>query len=256
MTTLPTIIPDGSSFNVFTFENRALIAQAIEAAADYMSRRDDFIRRLAMMPPMPPTPGGGKGEVRIGIVESYSGNGVNGDRLYNILDKATGAPVGTGILPYQIDHPAVNVIPAPPGTDVLYWLAPEDPFSNTVHMIALKENYSSAACIQEEPLPIFQPAQAPSAPQTSTPPAPSIPQDMLDWLIANAAKLRGVATMTAGAVTVSTTAVTANSQIHLTPQNTSGTAGSVYVSARVAGTSFTITSTSGTDTRDVAWLLI
>jgi len=65
----------------------------------------------------------------------------------------------------------------------------------------------------------------------------------------------GSATMVAGAVTVSTTDVTATSRIFLTPQNASGTAGSVYVSARVAGTSFTITSTSGTDTRDVAWII-
>lgn len=66
----------------------------------------------------------------------------------------------------------------------------------------------------------------------------------------------GVSTLVAGTVTVSTTAVTANSRIMLTPQNSSGTAGSVYVSARTAGTSFVITSTSGTDTRQVAWLII
>ena len=66
----------------------------------------------------------------------------------------------------------------------------------------------------------------------------------------------GVATMVAGVVVVSTTNVEANSLIMLTPQNTSGTAGSVYVSARTGGTSFTITSTNVLDTRDIAWVII
>lgn len=61
--------------------------------------------------------------------------------------------------------------------------------------------------------------------------------------------------MTAGTITVSTTAVTANSRIFLTAQNTGGTPGALRVSARVAGTSFTITSTSGTDTSTVAWFI-
>lgn len=64
------------------------------------------------------------------------------------------------------------------------------------------------------------------------------------------------AAMTAGTITVSTTAVTANSRIFLTAQNTGGTPGALRVSARVAGTSFTITSTSGTDTSTVAWLIM
>jgi len=66
----------------------------------------------------------------------------------------------------------------------------------------------------------------------------------------------GTATLAAGTVTVSTTAVTANSRIQLTAQNTGGTPGALRVSARTAGTSFTITSTSNTDTSLVAWLLI
>jgi hypothetical protein len=66
----------------------------------------------------------------------------------------------------------------------------------------------------------------------------------------------GVATLVAGTVVVSTTAVTANSRIMLTGQNTSGTPGSLGVSARTAGTSFTVLSTSGTDTRQVAWFII
>lgn len=64
------------------------------------------------------------------------------------------------------------------------------------------------------------------------------------------------AAMTAGTITVNTTKVTANSRIFLTAQNTGGTAGSLRISARTPGTSFTITSTSGTDTSTVAWWLV
>ena len=63
----------------------------------------------------------------------------------------------------------------------------------------------------------------------------------------------GIATLVAGTVTVNTTKVTANSRIFLTAQTSAGTRGSPGVTARVAGTSFTITSTSGTDTSTVAW---
>lgn len=63
----------------------------------------------------------------------------------------------------------------------------------------------------------------------------------------------GAATLVAGTVVVNTTAVTANSRIQLTAQTTGGGPGALRVSARTAGTSFTITSTSGTDTSLVAW---
>lgn len=66
----------------------------------------------------------------------------------------------------------------------------------------------------------------------------------------------GTAALTAGAATVSTTAVTANSRIFLTSNTDGGTPGFVRVSARVAGTSFTITSSSGTDTSTIAWMLV
>jgi hypothetical protein len=68
----------------------------------------------------------------------------------------------------------------------------------------------------------------------------------------------GVATLVAGTVTVNTTAVTANSRIFLTRQTTAGTLGtSVDVTARTAGTSFTITSNGSVlDTSTVAWLII
>jgi hypothetical protein len=63
----------------------------------------------------------------------------------------------------------------------------------------------------------------------------------------------GTATLVTGTVTVSNTSVTANSRIFLTAQNTGGTPGALRVSARTPGTSFTITSTSGSDTSLVAY---
>lgn len=68
---------------------------------------------------------------------------------------------------------------------------------------------------------------------------------------ANAAM--GIATLVAGTVTVNNNLVTANSRIFLTNNNPGGAVGALSISARVAGTSFTITSTSGTDTSDIAW---
>lgn len=64
----------------------------------------------------------------------------------------------------------------------------------------------------------------------------------------------GTATLVAGTVTVNTTAVTANSIILLTAQD--GTPiNAVGVSARVAGTSFTITSSSNSDVRPVGYVI-
>lgn len=65
----------------------------------------------------------------------------------------------------------------------------------------------------------------------------------------------GTVTLVAGTVVVPCTTVTANSEIFLTGQNTGGTAGELSISARSAGVSFTILSTSNTDTRTIAWLL-
>ncbi|MGW7281659.1 hypothetical protein ACWGIV_25850 [Streptomyces sp. NPDC054844] len=63
----------------------------------------------------------------------------------------------------------------------------------------------------------------------------------------------GRAVLVAGTATVNTTSVTDGSEVFLTTQVPGGTVGAPYVSARVAGTSFTITSTSGTDTSTVGW---
>ena len=59
----------------------------------------------------------------------------------------------------------------------------------------------------------------------------------------------------AGTYIVKTSSVTANSRIFLTTQ-TPTNPGQLYVSARTAGTSFTISSTSGTDASVVAWLIV
>lgn len=66
----------------------------------------------------------------------------------------------------------------------------------------------------------------------------------------------GVATLTAGSVTISDSTVTASSRILLTSQVDGGTPGWLRVSARTASTSFTITSSSGTDTSTVAWMMV
>lgn len=63
---------------------------------------------------------------------------------------------------------------------------------------------------------------------------------------------QGVATLVAGTVTVANTTVTATSRIFLTPQD-NNTAGALRVSARSAGTSFTITSSNSADTGVVAY---
>lgn len=66
----------------------------------------------------------------------------------------------------------------------------------------------------------------------------------------------GVAPLSSGTATVSDTTITANSRILLTSNADGGTPGWVRVSARVAGTSFTITSSSGSDTSTVAYLIV
>ena len=63
---------------------------------------------------------------------------------------------------------------------------------------------------------------------------------------------QGTATLVAGTVVVANTSVTANSRIFLTPQD-NNTAGALRVSARTAGTSFTILSSNGADTGVVAY---
>jgi hypothetical protein len=66
----------------------------------------------------------------------------------------------------------------------------------------------------------------------------------------------GRATLVAGTVTVANTSVTAATDIFLTSQVDGGTPGWLRVSARVVGTSFTITSSNVADTSTVAWLMV
>ena len=68
----------------------------------------------------------------------------------------------------------------------------------------------------------------------------------------------GVATLVGGTVTINNTKITANSRIFLTVQSLGTVAipTAVAVTARSAGTSFTITSAAGTDTSVIAWLIV
>lgn len=66
----------------------------------------------------------------------------------------------------------------------------------------------------------------------------------------------GTAVLVAGTVTVANTSVTANSRIFLTSNVDGGTVGAVRVSAKVVGTSFTITSLSAIDTSTIAWYIV
>ena len=68
----------------------------------------------------------------------------------------------------------------------------------------------------------------------------------------------GTATLVAGTVTVSTTAITASSKVFVTVAalGTVAAPQAMLVDAIVAGTSFDITSADATDTSDVNWLII
>ena len=66
----------------------------------------------------------------------------------------------------------------------------------------------------------------------------------------------GVAVLVAGSNVVSNTSVTANSRIFLTSQVDGGVIGVVRVTAISAGVSFTITSSSGTDTSTIAYIIV
>lgn len=64
------------------------------------------------------------------------------------------------------------------------------------------------------------------------------------------------AAMVAGTTTINTTAVTAASVIILTYATAAGTQGFLRVGVITAGTSFTIVSSSGTDTSTVNWWIV
>lgn len=66
----------------------------------------------------------------------------------------------------------------------------------------------------------------------------------------------GTSTLVGGTVTVSNTSITASTIVIAFCQTPGGTPGFLRCSARTAGTSFTLLSSSGTDTSVVGWLLI
>lgn len=66
----------------------------------------------------------------------------------------------------------------------------------------------------------------------------------------------GTAVLVLGTVTVANASITANSRIFLTSQVDGGVVGSLRVSAKNVGISFTITSSSALDTSTVAWNII
>ncbi len=66
----------------------------------------------------------------------------------------------------------------------------------------------------------------------------------------------GTVTLVAGSGSVTTTAVASDSRIYMTVQTGGGTVGSPYIVQRTAGVGFHVSSTSATDTSDVAWIII
>lgn len=76
--------------------------------------------------------------------------------------------------------------------------------------------------------------------------------------VPSASNTSGTVTLVAGTAVVTTASVTANSRIFLTAQSlgTVTVGQGLAISARTAGTSFTIKSESATDTSVVAWLIV
>lgn len=70
-----------------------------------------------------------------------------------------------------------------------------------------------------------------------------------------AAARMGTATLVAGTVTINTTSVTVNSRIFVQAISNGGTPGHLVAGGIVAGTSFTVSSSSGTDIRSIAWII-
>jgi hypothetical protein len=65
----------------------------------------------------------------------------------------------------------------------------------------------------------------------------------------------GTATLVGGTITVANTTVTANTRVFISRSTTGGTEGTLSTT-QIASTSFTVNSSSGTDTSTVNWLLI
>lgn len=92
----------------------------------------------------------------------------------------------------------------------------------------------------------------------------TIKGDIISSTVGNGLQLKGGSNAKIGTVVmngntpvvVANTSVTANSLIYLTTQITGGTVGAECVSAKVAGTSFSVVSTSSTDTSTVAYMIV
>jgi hypothetical protein len=67
---------------------------------------------------------------------------------------------------------------------------------------------------------------------------------------------RGTATLVGGIVAVADSTVTASTEIYVSQRTPSGTPGWLYVSARSAGTNFTVTSSSILDTSVISYWMI
>lgn len=87
--------------------------------------------------------------------------------------------------------------------------------------------------------------------------------DISDVLTAHAAQLAGIpvirsgtATLAAGSVSVSLPSVTPSSVVLISRLAPGGTLGQLAVPSVSQGSGFTITSTSGTETSSVAWLVL
>lgn len=83
-------------------------------------------------------------------------------------------------------------------------------------------------------------------------PAPAL--HLLDAAVSGPSS--GTATLSAGQVTVSDTGVTADTIVRAWHKNQAGTTGALFISAKSVGTSFTIKSTSSTDTSVVSYNVI
>jgi hypothetical protein len=77
--------------------------------------------------------------------------------------------------------------------------------------------------------------------------------DGTSWRRVSGTANRGFVSLAGGTATVADTAITATSVIRLSSRQLSGTPGAVFVSAKTAGTGFTITSTNAADTSSIYW---
>jgi len=80
-------------------------------------------------------------------------------------------------------------------------------------------------------------------------------QSGIIWKLMPTVVASGVAQLSLGTATVLTSSVTSSSKITLSAAGPSGNVGSWKVSAVVSGVSFTIVSSSATDTSQVAWAI-